>query len=218
MFVVFDLDGTLIDSVGDLAASASELATGLGGRPLGLAEVGAMVGDGAALLVRRALSAAGVDPPTPDALARFLEIYDRRLLDTTVPYDGVADALAMASRRARLAVLTNKPIAPSRRILDALGLSSYFEAVVGGDGPHPRKPDASALLDLSRGSRTVLLVGDSPIDWQTSKNAGCLFAWACYGFGAARFEGHAPETPHVLERPADLAAVLDRLARVHTGA
>ncbi len=128
MIVVFDLDGTLIDSVGDLAASASELVTTLGGRPLDRAEVADMVGDGAALLVRRALEAAGLLPDTPGALGLFLEIYDRRLLDTTVPYPGVAETLSALSRRARLAVLTNKPLVFSQRILDAFALSPAFDS------------------------------------------------------------------------------------------
>src|SRR5688500_16141382 len=145
MVLVFDLDGTLVDSVGDLAASATELVTSLGGRPLSQDEVGLMVGDGASLLVRRALAAGGVDPETPGALTRFLDIYDRRLLETTVAYTGVEEALLMASRRGRLAVLTNKPQQPSERILEALGLRRYFDAVIGGDGPHGRKPDPTGL-------------------------------------------------------------------------
>jgi len=215
--IVFDLDGTLIDSVGDLAASASELAMTLGGRPLNQSEVATMVGDGAGLLVRRALSAAGLNPETPNALPRFLEIYARRLLDTTRPYQGVPEALAIASRRARLTVLTNKPQEPTERILDALDLSKYFDAVVGGDGPDGRKPDPRGLRALARGSSAVLLVGDSPVDWQTAQAAGCRFAWARYGFGSVRFDGDHPDTPYVLDRPADLAEVLDRFSAVISG-
>jgi phosphoglycolate phosphatase len=218
VILVFDLDGTLIDSVGDLASSASELATSLGGRALGRAEVADMVGEGAGLLVRRALTAAGVNPETPGALARFLTIYERRLLETTVPYDGVEDALLMASRRGRLSVLTNKPLEPSQRILDALDLAQYFGAVIGGDSPHGRKPDPSGLRALTGGARDALLVGDSPIDWQTASAAGCAFAWARYGFGAARFDGRLPDTAFFLDRPSDLAGILDRFAALTTGA
>lgn len=218
MLLAFDLDGTLIDSVGDLADSANDQVTSLGGRALAASEIADMVGDGAAVLVRRALAGAGVDPESPGALARFLEIYDRRLLDTTLAYPGVEEALMLASRRARMAVLTNKPLAPANRILEALGLSRYFSAVIGGDGPDGRKPDPAGLLALAGGSAPVMLVGDSPIDARTAAAAGCAFAWARYGFSAPRFGAAPPATPYVLDRPADLSQVLDRFAAVHTGA
>jgi phosphoglycolate phosphatase len=217
LHLAFDLDGTLVDSVGDLAASASELVSSLGGRSLREDEVALMVGEGAGLLVRRALAAAGLDPDTAGALPRFLEIYDRRLLDTTVAYDGVTDMLLMASRRARLSVVTNKPDAPSRRILDALGLAGYFEVIVGGDNAHGRKPNPAGLRAAAAGAEHSLLVGDSPIDDATARAAGCGFAWARYGFGARRFD-EAPSTSYVLDRPADLAGVLDRFIAVHIGA
>jgi phosphoglycolate phosphatase len=181
----------------------------LGGRQLERDEVAEMVGEGAGLLVRRALAAAGVDPETPNALARFLEIYDRRLLDTTVAYEGVGEMLDLASRQARLFVLTNKPLAPSRRILEALGLSAFFAEVVGGDSAFGRKPDPSGLRNLSAGAAHVMLIGDSPIDADTAAAANCDFVWARYGFGAQRFE-RPPETPYVLDRPADFAAIMDR--------
>ena len=214
--IAFDLDGTLIDSVGDLAASASELVTGLGGRPLSQQEVATMVGEGAGLLVRRALAAAGLEPETPGALAHFLEIYDRRLLDTTVAYDGVADMLLLASRHAQLSVLTNKPLEPSRRILEALGLLSFFDSVVGGDGPLGRKSDAAGLRTVAAGADHVMLVGDSPIDWRTAVAANCDFVWARYGFGAQRFDS-APDTPYVIDRPQDFASVLDRSRAIRFG-
>jgi phosphoglycolate phosphatase len=217
VLLVFDLDGTLIDSVGDLSTSTNELVTTLGGRELRRQEITDMVGDGAAVLVRRALSAAGLDPNMPDALERFLQIYDRHLLDSTTAYPGVEEALVMASRRARLAVLTNKPLRPAQRILDALGLSPYFAAVIGGDSEHGRKPGPAGLLALAEGRSTVMLVGDSPIDAQTAVAAGSAFAWARYGFSAARFDA-TPDTPYVLDRPADLISVLDRFSAVISGA
>ena len=216
LHIAFDLDGTLVDSVRDLTASASELVTTLGGRALDDEEVALMVGEGARVLVRRALAAAGVDPDLPGGLDRFLEIYDRRLLDTTTAYEGVSDMLLMASRRARLYVLTNKPAKPSRRILEALGLSGYVDAVVGGDGVHGRKPDPAGLRAAIVGAGPIMLVGDSPIDAQTADAAACTFVWARYGFGAARFE-MPPPTPYVLERPRDFAGVLDRFTAVASG-
>jgi phosphoglycolate phosphatase len=215
--LAFDLDGTLVDSVGDLAATASELVTSLGGRPLRADEVATMVGEGTSVLVERALAAAGLALDMAAALPRFLEIYDRRLLDTTIAYEGVPEMLLMASRRARLSVVTNKPLAPSRRILEALGLAGYFEVIVGGDSAHGRKPNPAGLHAATGDARHVMLVGDSPIDAATTRAAGVMFAWARYGFGAQRFD-RPPATPYVLQRPSDLAGVLDRVVALHIGA
>ena len=99
------------------------------------------------------------------------------------------------------------------QILDALGLSVDLESVVGGDGPHGRKPDPTGLRALAHDDRDVILVGDSPIDWATARAAGCAFAWARYGFSAARFEDAPPETPLPLHQPTDPIEVLDSLRR-----
>ena len=188
--IAFDLDGTLVDSRRDLAASANQLITELGGVPLPEDTIGRMVGEGAALLVRRALTAAGIGD-VPGALPRFLEAYDSRLLNHTRPYDGVADAVLVARRHARVAVLTNKPAGASERILAEFGLRGLFDEVVGGDGPLPRKPDPSALLALmARAGATAsntLLVGDSTIDHQTARRASSRCCLAAYGFGYATF-------------------------------
>ena len=172
------------------------------------------------VLVKRALAAAGLDPDTPDALGRFLEIYNRHLLDRTVAYPGVKETLAIAANRATLAVLTNKPLAPSERILDGLGLRHFFTHVVGGDNARGRKPDPAALLALvgERPAEGALFVGDSPIDYQTALAANVPFGWARFGFGSIRFGADVPHTPYVLDSPRDLIAVLDRLAMVESRA
>ena len=220
MIVVFDLDGTLIDSAHDVATSANELVTTLGGKSLALAEVIGMIGEGAAILVKRALAAAGLDPETPAALTQFLAIYERHLLDRTVPYAGVKETLALAQQRATMAVLTNKPLQPTEQILDGLGLRDYFDVVVGGDNLRGRKPDPAALLDIvgARPAEGVLFVGDSPIDHQTATAARVPFGWARYGFGSSRFGDALPETPYVLDAPRDLVAILDRLAMTESRA
>jgi phosphoglycolate phosphatase len=184
--IAFDLDGTLIDSRRDLADSANALIVELGGAPLSEEAIGRMVGEGAALLVRRALDAAGLGD-RPDAVARFLEIYDGRLLTHTRLYDGIADVIRTARQYGRLVVLTNKPTKPSERILSALGVRELFDEVVGGDSPYPRKPDPTALLAMMhRADATAehtLLVGDSPIDLETARRAGCRCCLAAFGFG-----------------------------------
>lgn len=189
--IAFDLDGTLIDSSRDLADSANELIAELGGTPLSEEAVASMVGEGAALLVQRALTAAG-RPHPPDAVARFLAIYDTRLLNHTRLYDGVAEALDEVHGRARLTVLTNKPLAPTERILTSLGLRDRFAEVFGGDRPYPRKPDPSGLLTMMaragvREART-LMVGDSFVDHQTAVRAGVRSCIVSYGFGFQRFD------------------------------
>src|SRR5260221_1724110 len=134
--IVFDLDGTLIDSRRDIADAANALIESCGAPPLPEAVIGRMVGEGAALLVARAFTAAAIPEP-PDALARFLELYETRWLQHTVPYPGVPGVLEALGRRLPLAVLTNKPLRATRHILQGLDLARHFssDAVIGGDGP-----------------------------------------------------------------------------------
>lgn len=189
--IAFDLDGTLVDSRRDLADSANELIGELGGRPLSEDAVGRLVGEGAQMLVTRALRAAGLEDDAAAALPRFLEIYDRRLLNHTEPYDGMLDLLRVAREHARLAVLTNKPKGPSERILKALGMRDFFDDVVGGDGPLPRKPDPTGLAVLMDRAGTTadatLMVGDSVIDYDAALHANVRCVMAAYGYGFAMF-------------------------------
>jgi phosphoglycolate phosphatase len=147
-----------------------------------------MVGDGAATLVARAFDARGIERP-PDALQRFLAIYDQHLLDHTRPYPGIPDVLDGLGLRAKLAVLTNKPIASTRRILSGLDLARHFpdDAVIGGDGPFPRKPNPAGLRYLADAAgipvESALLIGDSVIDWRTARAASMPVCLARYGFG-----------------------------------
>ncbi len=188
--IAFDLDGTLIDSRRDLADSANQLITELGGAPLSEDAVAGMVGEGAALLVKRALDAAGLQHPA-FALSRFLEIYDTRLVNHTRVYDGIVDVLQSVRRHAHLGVLTNKPTAPTERILDAFGIRDLFQSVMGGDGPHPRKPDPQGLLAMMKATGAVpertVMVGDSGIDYQTAQRASVRCCLVSYGFGFRAF-------------------------------
>jgi phosphoglycolate phosphatase len=190
--VVFDLDGTLIDSRLDLAESTNEMLQTYGALALPVDRVAMMVGEGARKLVERALAASDLDSAEPDALPRFLEIYGRRLLVHTRPYAGIPDAVAELGRTHRLAVLTNKPAGPTHRLLEAFNLSSHFADVIGGDSPWARKPDPAglqALMDKGRATATdTWLVGDSMIDVETARNAGVKMCVVLYGFGQLRGE------------------------------
>ena len=211
--MVFDLDGTLVDSRRDLAQSANQLLEECGASPLPEQAIGRMVGDGAATLVARVFVAARLPQPG-DALSRFLAIYNARLLRFTRPYPGIPEVLATLQPRITLAVLTNKPLAATRTILDGLELSSYFDdRVVGGDGPFPRKPSPNGLKHLIACAgvtpATSMLVGDSVIDWQTAHAAGAVSCMARYGFG---FDGFPIEVlsetdPHI-DQPAELLPLL----------
>lgn len=213
-FAVFDLDGTLIDSRRDLADSVNEMLAGYGAPPLGDDHVASMVGCGAATLVKRAITAAGVDAPADDALARFLGAYDERLTHHTRPYDGIPRVLDdLHGHRIAMALLTNKPLGQSVKILGTFGLSKYFQWIVGGDGPLPRKPAPDGMRFLMRqasaGPGDTVLIGDSRIDLQTSRNAGVRMCLARYGFGFADLAaGDLRGDESLVDTPAEISGVL----------
>jgi phosphoglycolate phosphatase len=194
--LVFDLDGTLVDSRRDIAESANELLAALDAPPLDHDEVVRMVGEGARLLVSRVLAAGGVREDIEAAFARFSTIYDRRLADHTRPYPGVVEGLERLAERFTLAVLTNKPQHHTDRLLDALDLRRYFVQALGGDTTHGRKPDPTGLTALIGAAGAVpaasLLVGDSWVDAETARRGGTRFCFADYGFGAVPPAGLLP--------------------------
>jgi phosphoglycolate phosphatase len=211
--IVFDLDGTLVDSRRDLADAANAVLAEHHLGPLPEESIGRMVGDGAATLVSRAFAATG-SPQPPEALRRFLAIYDGRLLEHTRPYENVASTLKILGTRALLAVLTNKPLGATRRILDGLDLSRYFSSsrLVGGDGPLPRKPDPSGLRHLLAVTRVApaetFLVGDSMVDVQTAIAGGVRVCLARYGFGFHSLSGAPlPSDSAVIDRFSELIAL-----------
>jgi phosphoglycolate phosphatase len=210
--IVFDLDGTLVDSRRDLADSTNAVLEGYGATPLPAAAIASFVGEGARILVERAVQRAGIDVDIDDALSRFRREYAHRLAVHTRPYDGVVDALAGLSTRATLAVLTNKPQEPSERLLDLFGLASSFARVVGGDGPLARKPDPAGLIDLMRSSgaaaASTIMVGDSMIDVETARRAGVRMCVARYGFGAERGDLAIDEGDLVVTTSRELGRVL----------
>jgi phosphoglycolate phosphatase len=164
--------------------------------------------------VRRALTAAAL-PVDDRAMPRFLELYDDRLVATTRPYPGTLEALGALAADGPVAVLTNKPLAPARALLEALELMPFMSAVVGGDGPWPRKPDPASFRALMEqfGSEpaAALLVGDSRIDLETAHAAGVPLLLARWGFGAEQLDASTLSPGDVIvDRPADLPAVVAR--------
>ena len=215
--VVFDLDGTLVDSRRDLADSANALIAEHGGVPLDVDRVAGMVGEGAALLVRRALAAAGVGRnDLGTALTRFLELYDERLLVHTRLYDGTGNALDALRQRTPLAVLTNKPQQHTERVLAGVGIAAYFRWVIGGDTPHGRKPDPAGLNYLMEMADSTpddtLMVGDSAIDLRTARAAGVRCCLVRYGFGFRSLDGLLAGDEVIVDQPRDIPRLADYLS------
>jgi len=190
--LVFDLDGTLVDSRRDIATALNRLRTELGLPPLSLEQVVGMVGEGAKVLLRRALDD-WAGEPTKEILDRYLSYYEAVCLDTTVLYPGVAEMLAALSDRYRLAVLSNKGERLSVEILEGLDEAWRFSAILGGDSLPTRKPSPAGLnaiadrFDVQVGQ--LMLIGDSHIDCETARNAGCTFALIEWGFLGRPKEG-----------------------------
>jgi phosphoglycolate phosphatase len=212
--VVFDLDGTLVDSRRDLADSVNALLADLGRAPLDQHLIGTLVGDGAKQLVERALAATGAGDPPADALDRFLAHYDRRLLVHTAPYDGVMEMLeTLEARGIRRAVLTNKPQAASERVLEGLALRQWFDAdVIGAEGEFARKPDPAGLRALAARAgvplEATLLVGDGGQDVETARRAGARVCGARYGFGFPTAVDLLDDSDWIIDTPMGLLALL----------
>jgi phosphoglycolate phosphatase len=212
--VVFDLDGTLVDSCRDLATGVNRALAQVapGQPPLPDEAVRSFVGDGAAVLISRSLARAGLALPVETVLPVFLDCYREVLLDTTRPYPGVAEALD-ALRDLLLAVLTNKPGDMSRTILDGLGLSRYFFSVVGGGDVAQKKPDPEGLRALMSAARAApqqtVMVGDSAVDVATARAAGARVVGVTYGLAPASLDAEPPDLRigDMRELPRALAAL-----------
>jgi len=208
--VVFDLDGTLIDSKRDLALAMNATLKHLGRKEIEAERIYSYVGGGVQLLVKRALAEGASDEEIERGMAYFLEYYRAHMLDNTVPYPGVREALDKLSRR-ELAVLTNKPVKFSKLILNGLGMSAYFRYVYGGNSFEKKKPDPVGLNTLLRefgaGPRETMMVGDSDVDIQTARNAGTGACGVTYGMGSAKLPASEPDL--LLDSLEELPAYLD---------
>ncbi len=184
--LIFDLDGTLIDSQKDLILSVNAMLRELGRPELSDDAISSYIGQGAPVLVARALGNGAASEEHKRGIEFFLGYYEVHKMDNTRPYPGVPEALAVL-RDYPMAVLTNKPVRISRRILEELGLAKYFRAIYGGNSFKTKKPDSLGALTILRElgvpPKEALLVGDSEVDVQTARNAGALAAIVNYGFG-----------------------------------
>ncbi len=211
--VIFDLDGTLIDSERDLAASVNAMLVRYGRKELPLEVIGTYIGDGAPMLIRRALGDPADREFLQEALNFFLMHYREHKLDSTRPYDGVEpmlEQLAGNGAGRKLAVLTNKPVRVSRDILAGLGMADSFFQIYGGNSFETKKPDplgANTLLrETGVAPHEAVMVGDSQVDILTARNAGLWSVGVTYGFAPRSLEVVVPDI--VVDTPAELASAL----------
>jgi len=207
--LVFDLDGTLIDSAQDLCNSVNAALEHMDRPRLADNVIAGFVGNGAPLLVRRALAAE--DGTQPDQVPEdefktaynyFIQHYREHNLDFTLPYPGTVEALAalssaMAGPQRSFAVLTNKPVRPARAICEGLGIAPYFLHIYGGDSFPVKKPDPTGLFSLmaetgAKPEETVM-IGDSQVDVQTARNAGAWAIGCTFGLAPGSLEAIPPD-------------------------
>jgi phosphoglycolate phosphatase len=211
LLLIFDLDGTLIDSAKDLAISMNATRAHFGMPPLDPKLIYSYVGNGAAVLVRKALGPEASDELAENALRFFLNYYRAHALEHTQPYEGVREMIEQVSGAGhRLAVLTNKPVRISRDIIAALGLRSHFNWVYGGDSFAQKKPDPIGILTLIGDAATqpaqTWMIGDSGVDIQTARNAGVRSCGVAWGFQPEAFSENPPDM--LINEPRDLARQL----------
>ena len=210
--LIFDLDGTLIDSKLDLAFAVNAMLEHMGRAQHVHETIFSFVGNGAETLVRKSLGEGTTDDDTRRGLAYFLSYYRSHMLDNTTLYPGVIEALDRFRQLAgySMAVLTNKPVHFSRAIIDGLGLSQYFGTVYGGNSFERKKPDPmgieTLLRDMRASSDEAMMIGDSKVDIQTARNAGIFACGVSYGFDLEGLQVHPPDV--MVDNLAELPALL----------
>jgi phosphoglycolate phosphatase len=209
--LIFDLDGTLIDSRLDLIHSVNAMLRHLGRTDLPGDVIASYVGDGAPTLIRRALGDPRDEGVIKAGLEHFLTYYRAHKLDHTHVYDGVKDMLTVLHNsngiRRQMAVLSNKPVIPSRAIVEALGLAGFFTHVYGGNSFSTKKPDPKGAQTILKETRTrpeeTLMVGDSSVDVITGRNAGLWTCGVTYGFAPHTLCEAPPDV--TIDKPHELA-------------
>jgi phosphoglycolate phosphatase len=212
-FVIFDLDGTLIDSRLDLVHSVNAALRHIERPELPEDVIASYVGDGAPVLIQRALGAEAEDQELAKrGLSFFLSYYREHKLDHTTVYAGIPEALAAIRNSSKgnpreMAVLTNKPVVPSRQIVEALGLGAFFRQIYGGNSFASKKPDPEGarqlLQETGASAEETVIVGDSHVDAETGRNAGLWTVGVTYGFAPHTLKSSPPDV--VVDRPEELA-------------
>lgn len=213
--VIFDLDGTLIDSRLDLVHSVNAALRHIQRPELPEDVIASYVGDGAPILIQRALGGEAVDEAiVRKGLEFFLSYYREHKLDHTTVYPGVREALTSIQNSGngsprKLSVLTNKPVNPSRAIVEALDMGSYFSQIYGGNSFSTKKPDPEGALKLVSEAgvhpEQAAIVGDSHVDVRTGRNAGLWTVAVTYGFAPHTLEAESPDV--IVDHPNELAEV-----------
>ncbi len=216
--LIFDLDGTLIDSKLDLAHAVNATRRHLDLPPLDTELISTYVGNGAPVLMRRSLGPEASEEEVASALKYFLAYYGDHALENTRPYAGIPEALEnLAGEGLLMAVLTNKPTPVTGRILEGLNLSRYFARVYGGNSFEQKKPHPAGveklLSEFNVSPECTMMVGDSSVDVRTARNAGIRVCGVSYGFQPDSFQEHPPDM--MVDRPEELvrAVIAERKAR-----
>ena len=213
--LIFDLDGTLIDSRLDLVNSVNAMLRHLSRPELPPELIAAYVGDGAPMLIRRALGDPSDEALLSEALGYFLSYYRAHKLDHTHAYPGIPEALARLQRgqngsQRHMAVLSNKPVNPSRQIVEALGLKAFFDQVYGGNSFATKKPDPEGARKLMQEAGVspdeTIIIGDSSVDILTGHNAGLWTCGVTYGFAPQTLQELPPDV--LVDSPQELAEAL----------
>jgi phosphoglycolate phosphatase len=212
--LVFDLDGTLVDSQVDLANAVNAMLRKFQRPELPVALIASYIGDGANMLVRRALGDPADENFVREAFDIFIKHYREHTLDNTYAYEGMIDALRAIRRHTNgnvaMAVLTNKPVNPSQRIVKGLGMEDLFVRVYGGNSFETKKPDPLGALTLLRETSTepgaAVMIGDSQNDVLTARNSGMWAVGVTYGFSPDSLKSPAPDV--LIDSPHELVEAL----------
>ena len=216
--LIFDLDGTLVDSRIDLANSVNAMLRHYGKPELPNDVIASYIGNGAPMLVRRSLGDPDDETYVHEAVVYFMEYYRAHKLDTTYVYSGIREALDFfhaahnggSAGRMKMAVLSNKPVGPSKSIVKELGLGQYFFQVYGGNSFHTKKPDPvgveALLAEAGARAEQTVIIGDSDIDIITARNAGAYSIGVTYGLAPHTLEDAPPDV--LVDQPQELPVVL----------